>query len=202
MTAIAHVADDLRLEAARIAFALIRFEEAAAQPYRASTPPGMLAVGAEAYVFTPSWRRVPRQEVESFLAGLPSPALLSPTTTRGVIALTLLHELSGERRRWAEKTLSNFTAGFDELTGQFGLLPDSRILLEFDEESHVFSFSGARLWTQQFGVQVGWRMIRLENDVRAQARLMLRRSTGECSWGDSCPVPYVQPPQSHGPGAT
>jgi hypothetical protein len=201
MTAIASLPGDLRLEAARIAFALIRFEEAAAQPYRASTPPGMLAIGTEAYLFTPSWRRIPRHEVELFLAGLPSPALLSPTTTRGMVALTLLHELSGERRRWAEKTLSNFTAGFDELTVQFGLSPESRILLEFDEESHVFSFRGTRLWTQQFGVQVGWSMISLENDPRAQARLMLRRSTGERSWGDSCPVPYMQPPHTHEPAA-
>lgn len=189
MTATASLPNDLKLEAARIAFALIRFEEAAAQPYRAETPAGMPAIGTAAYVFTPSWRRVPRDQVESFLASLPSPSLLSPTTTRGVIALTLLNELSGERRRWAEKTLDNFTAGFDELAAKFGLSQESGILLEFDDESHVFSFRGTRLWTHQFAVQVGWRMIPLENDPRARARLMIRRSTGEWSWGDSCPVP-------------
>lgn len=199
MTAIAPVADDLRLEAARVAFALIRFEEGAAHPFRAHTPPGMLALGTEAYVFTPSWQKVPRQEVEAFLAGLPSPALLSPTTTRGMVALTLLHELSGDRRRWAEKTLNNFTAGFDEMSRQYQLSPDSRILLEFDDESHLFSFSGTRVWTQQFGVQVGWNMIPLENDPRAQARLMLFRSDGATSWGGSCPVPYMRSPEDHGP---
>jgi hypothetical protein len=98
-----------------------------------------------------------------------------------MVALTLFHELSGDRRRWAEKTLSNFTTVFDELSGRFGLTSASRILLEFDEESHVFSFAGTRLWTEQFGVQVGWNMIPLENDPRAQARLMLRRSDGKWS---------------------
>jgi hypothetical protein len=191
MTAIAPESGDLLLEAARIAFALIRFEEGAAHPFRAHTPPGMLALGTEAYVFTPSWQKVPVKDVDAFLAALPSPALLSPTTTRGMVALTLLHELSGDRRRWAEKTLTNFTAGFDDLSRQLHLSADSRILLEFDEESHAFSFAGTRLWTQQFGVQVGWNMISLENDPRAQARLILFRSDGGRSWGESCPVPYV-----------
>jgi hypothetical protein len=181
MTAIAPLPDELRLEAARIAFALLRFEEAVVHPLRAHTSPGELAVGTQAYVFTPSWRKIPREEVASFLVGLPSPALMSPTTTRGMVALTLFHELSGDRRRWAEKTLSNFTTVFDELSGRFGLTSASRILLEFDEESHVFSFAGTRLWTEQFGVQVGWNMIPLENDPRAQARLMLRRSDGKWS---------------------
>jgi hypothetical protein len=99
--------DDLLLQAASLAFALLRFEEGAAHPHRGSTPPGMLRLGEEAYQFTPSWRSVPRADVPAFLAALPSPALLSPTTTRGTVALTLLAELSGERAVWARKTLTN-----------------------------------------------------------------------------------------------
>jgi hypothetical protein len=188
MTAIATNADDVRLGAARIAFALIRFEEVAAHPMGGSTPPGSLRVGAEAYLFLPSWRKIPRDDVETFLVSLPSPALLAPTTSRGVIALLLLHELSGDRRRWAEKTLSNFAAGLAEVGPTLGLSPTSRILVEFEEESHVFSFAAVREWTQHFPVQVGWSIAPLERDDRADARMMLRRSDGQWFRGRSCMV--------------
>ena len=115
--------------------------------------------------------------------GLPSPALMSPTLTRGMIALTLVDELTGERRKWAEKTLSNFTVCFDEICTKLGLSASSRFLLEFYEESHVFSHGAVRLWTQQFGVQVGWLCDSLRNDPRADARMILRRSDGMWSTG-------------------
>ena len=182
MTATATSTDALRLEAARIAFALIRFEGAAAHP----TPSGSPGVGSEACVFLPSWRQVPADEIETFLVGLPSPALLAPTTIRGVIALMLMHELSGDRRRWAEKTLSNFAVGLEESASELGLSPTSRILLEFREESHMFSFAGVREWTQQFAVQVGWSIGPLERAGRADACLMLRRSDGQWFPGQSC----------------
>jgi hypothetical protein len=181
--------EDLRLEAARLACALIRFEDVAAHPSRGATPPGAPRVGTEAYVFQPSWVTVPRDEVATFLVGLPSPALLSHTTTRGVLALTLLHELSGDRRRWAEKTLSNYAAGLEELGPQLGLSPASRILLEFDEESLVFSFAAVRELTQQFAVGVGWSIERLERDDRADACMVLLRSDGKRFQGRSCMLP-------------
>lgn len=112
MTAIASGSDGLRLEAARLAGALLRFEEQAAH--------------------------------------------LSPTTTRGVVAVTMRHELSGERRQGAEKTLSNVAAGLDELAPKLGLTQTSRVLVEFDQESHGFSFGAVREWTQRFPVQVSW----------------------------------------------
>jgi len=202
MTTIATNTDDLRLEAARIAFALIRFEEVAAHPAGASTPPGSLRVGTEEYVFLPSWRAVPRNEVETFLVGLPSPALLAPTTSRGVVALMLLHELSGDRRRWAEETLSNFAGGLEEIGPRLGLSPTSRILLEFDEESHVFSFAGVREWTQQFPVRVGWSIWSLEGDDRADARMMLRRSDGRPFPGRSCLVLHMHRPHEPESGAS
>jgi hypothetical protein len=192
----------VRSEAARIAFALIRFEGVAAHAMRGSTPPGVLQVGTEAYVFLPSWRHVPRDQVEAFLVGLPSPALLAPTTMRGTIALTLLDELSGERRRWAEKTLNNFAAGLEETRSQLTLSPTSRILLEFDEESHVFSFAGVCDWSQQFPVQVGWSISRLAGDDRADACLMLMRSDGKRFRGRSCMIPPGWLPHDSEGGAT
>jgi hypothetical protein len=107
----------LRAEAARLTLALLRFEETAAHLSGASTPPGSPRLGTEAYVFTSSWKPIPRDELEAFLVGLPSPALLVPSTIRGSIALLLLHELSGDRRRWAEKTFSNYLEALDEMTG-------------------------------------------------------------------------------------
>ena len=181
MSAPAIASEHLRQEAARIAFALIRFDEVLAYPPTHHTAPGEPVVGTDAYVFMPSGQAVPRQQVEDFLVSLPSPALLSPTLTRGMVALTLVHELGGDRRRWAEKTLSNFTNGFDELSAQLHLSADSRILLEFDSESHVLSHPGVRLWTHQFAVQVGWVLRRLDHDPRAEARLQVRRSDGAWS---------------------
>src|SRR6266487_3742532 len=59
------VAPNKRLKlAARVAAALIRFEQVAAYPMGGSPPPGALRVGIDAYVFMPSGRRVPRDQVE------------------------------------------------------------------------------------------------------------------------------------------
>jgi hypothetical protein len=185
MTAVAANTDDVRLEAARLASALIRFAQIAAHPLKASTPPGSLQVGTDAYVFAPSSRWVPRDQVEMFLVSLPSPALLAPTTIRGIIALILLHELSGDRRRGLEHELGNCAAALEEIGPQLGLSPRSRILVEFDEESHVFSFAAVREWTQQFLVQVGWSITSLDGENRADARMLLRRSDGQSFPGRS-----------------
>ena len=194
--------DNVRVEAARLAFALIRFEGVAAHAPTGTTPPGVLKVGTEAFVFSPSWRSVPYNEVEAFLIGLPSPALIAPTMTRGVITLTLLHELSGDRRRWAEKTLSNFAAGLEETSSKLGLSATSRILLEFDDESQVFSFAAVWEWSQQLAVNVGWTIAPLDGDARADACMKLMRSDGKWFQGRSC----ILPPDwsRHGPddGAT
>ncbi len=185
MTAIAANTDDVRLEAARLASALLRFAQVATHPLHGYTPPGSLTVGTDAYVFMPSGHKVPRDQIETFLVRLPSPALLAPTTMRGMIALILLHELSGDRRRGFQYELDNFAAGLEEIDPQLGLAPTSRILVEFDEESHVFSFAAVREWTQRFVVQVGWSVTSLEGEKRADARMLLRRSDGRSFPGRS-----------------
>ena len=182
-------ADDLRAEAARLAFALLRFESAVAHPPRASTARGALKVGTEAYVFIPSWKPVPLGEVEAFLVAMPCPALLAPTTMRGTIGLLLLDELSGERRRWAEKTFRNFAVCLDETIGQLGLSPEARILVEFDGESHVFPLAVVREWSRQFAVHVGWNIGPLAGEPRADAVLGLRRGDGKWYEGRSCWLP-------------
>src|SRR3989442_9819422 len=116
-----------------LASALHRIASIAPHPLTTSTPPGSLRVGTEAYVFIPSSRWVPLDQLETFLVSLPSPALLAPTTIRGMIALTLLHELSGERRRGFEHELDNCAAALEEIGPQLGLSATSRILVEFDE---------------------------------------------------------------------
>ena len=178
MTPIAVITDDVRREAARLAAALLRFEEVATHPTLGNTPPGVLEVGRDAYIFIPFLHRIPREEIETFLVSLPSPALLAPTNSRGMIAVMLLHELSGERRAGFQHELENAAAALDDLASQLGLSATSRILLEFDEESHVFSFAAVREWTQQFPVRVGWSMGKLDGEDRAEGRLMLRRSDG------------------------
>lgn len=189
MTSAALAPDDARRGAARIAYALLRIKEPMASPLGAHAPTGHPVLGTDAYAFTPSWRVIPRAEIVSFLVSLPSPALLSPTTTRGMVALTLLHELSGDRRRWGEKTLSNFTTCLDQMSAQLGLTVDSGVLLELDDESDVYPLATVRLWTQQFGVQVGWSLSPIAGNPRAQAQLAVRRSDGR----------WFRPPQSYRP---
>lgn len=190
MTVTVPIPGDLRSEAARLAFALIRFSQVPAHPGRGGTPPGVPRIGTDAYVFTPSSRRIPASDVESFLVGLPSPAILLPTTGRGAIALHLLHELTGDRRRSAEKGFSNAAAAFDEVAGPgLELSPSSRILVEFDDESHIFSYAAVRECFLQFAVSVGWNIAPLTDDPSADACLKLVRSDFKPFSGRSCMLP-------------
>ena len=187
MTAADDGAEPLRL-AAELAFALLRFEQGAAHPSRFARPSDRGEVGVDAFVFIPSWREVARDAVVPFLTSLPSPAALVPSTMRGHVALLLLDELAGDRRRWMQKTIDNFGAGLDHAAGQLALDEASPIVLEFDDEVHVFPLAVLRLCMQRFPVQVAWSVGSLEHDRRATARLMLMRSDGTHSWGGSCPV--------------
>jgi len=169
--------DDTLRDAATLTFALIRFAQGAAHPPRVS-PPGIPRLGEEAWVFAPSVRRVRLEDAPAFLAGLPCPAMLLPTTTRGIVSLQLLNELSGERATGARKEFANQRAGLQELAGQLGLSAESRILLECGDETHIVSLAVLSLWTERFLVQVGWSVGPLEGDSRASARLNLYRSDG------------------------
>ncbi|HEY9226172.1 MAG TPA: hypothetical protein VIP11_05965 [Gemmatimonadaceae bacterium] len=179
---------ELRLQAASLAFTLLRFTAGAAHMDRSSTPPGMLHTGTECYLFAPSWRRIPLGDVPQFLADLTSPALLTSTTTRGIATLTLFNELADERRAWAEKSLSNQQAGLEMMAQQLDLSPDAQVLLQFEEEEHWYPLAVLRAWCAQFVVDAGWSLRRYQDDARAQARLMLFRSDGARSWGDACPI--------------
>src|SRR5437016_125413 len=146
--------DDALRDAASLAFALIRFAEGAAHPLR-GTPSGTPRVGDEVYVFGPSSRRVPREDVPKFLAGLPAPAMLYPTTIRGIIALQLLSELSGDRAAGARKEFANQRGGLDEVAHQLGLTAASRVLLRFGDDDR-FRFQRSvravpRLWRRVLG---------------------------------------------------
>ncbi len=176
-------ADDALRDAASLTFAVIRFAEGAAHSHRGSTARGMPRLGEDAYVFAPSLRHVRREDVPAFLAGLPSAAMLFPTTIRGVVALQLLNELSGDRAAGARKEFANQRGGLEELAGQLGLTADSPILLEFGDEAHVVSLAVLLLWSERFAVHVGWNIGRLEGDPRASARLNLFRSDGVKSRG-------------------
>lgn len=178
--------NDLRAEAARLAFTLLRFASAAGYPFPGFEHPGALKVGSEAWVFGPSWQRVPSSGVEPFLAGLPSPALLHPTLMRGEVSLLLLDELTGERRLWGEKTLSNLVSGLDQAAARLALPNTARVLVEFDDESDVFSLAAVREWAGTLAVHVGWNLAPLAHEERAEACLMLIRADDREFPGRSC----------------
>jgi hypothetical protein len=62
MTATAPQTDQLRREAARIAFALLRCAEAAAHPMDGHAPPGAPRIGTDADLVLPSRRATPRHQ--------------------------------------------------------------------------------------------------------------------------------------------
>jgi len=176
MASPAFVHDDLAHHAAELAAAMLRFLEPLAHlaRFRSSKPAPI--VGVDAYVFSPSPRLIPRDQVAGYLAALPSPAVLAPTTTRGVIALTMLHELSGERRTAMQHQLDNQLAALEA----FAHAPaDDRVLLEFDDESHVFTLGAVRVWAERFSVLVGWNMRSSDEASRAEWRLNLVGGDGE-----------------------
>jgi hypothetical protein len=176
---------DIRVQAARLAFAMLRFEDGAAH-LRPGASDERPRVGAGCFMFTPSWTQMSAADVAPFLAGLASPALLSCTTTRGVYNLTLLEELNGERRACAQKTLDNCAAFMRRVGAQLQLTPESNIILQFDDQEVVFSFAALLTASSQFAVQVGANMRPYSADERAKARLMLFRSDGAVCWGGSC----------------
>lgn len=182
MTAPLFQPDDSLRDAAALTFAIIRFAEGAAHPPRVQRE-GLPRLGEETWKFAPSTRQVSLEDVPAFLAGLPSPAMLCPTTTRGIVALQLLSELSGERATGARKEFANQRAGLQEMADQLGLTAESRILLEFGDEAHLVSFAALTLWTERFLVQCGWAIGPLVDDARASARLTLYRSDGVNSRG-------------------
>ena len=181
MTPPAVVPGDANLDAGRLAAAMLRFQEPLAHLMSVSTPQGIPIIGVDAYVFLPSSRRVLRPDVDAYLAALPGAAFIATTTTRGMLALVLLEELSGERRVSLQKELDNQYTGLLELAPG----PDTdRVLLEFDEETNLFSMAGVRRWAQRFGLTVGWSIEPCPEPDRAEWRLNLlggdgrRRSKG------------------------
>ena len=177
MTVPQALSDDDLLSAASLAFAMLRFEGEAAHSSGAHTPQGRPRLGIDAYRFFPGGQ-VLAADVPRFLADLPSPAVLVPTTTRGLVALILLDELREDRASRIQPELTNQQAGLEEMAAQIGLSATSRILLEFSGETIVQPLTVLRVWAQRFAVVVGWSIAPLKDDPRASARLNLFRSDG------------------------
>lgn len=175
--------DDLHMGAAQLAFELLLFEHGAAHPGRAYVPEGQPRVGEAAYVFLPSARRIATADVPAFLAGLPSPALISATTSRGVSALLLLDELAGARRVGFEKALANQTAAVEQLASRLKLTDESAVAVEFDDRSRTFPLAALREWARSFVCTVGWNLDRPLDRRHADARLLLIRSDGGLTKG-------------------
>ena len=175
MTAPAFDRDDLLLEAATLASAILRYEERAAHQSGSHTPAGVSIIGQDAYVFPPSSRRVPRDQIPAFLAALPGPAVLAPTTVRGTVTLTLLQELSGDRRASIQHNLDNQVAGLNDMA------PGSdsdRVLVAFDDQMHLFSLGAVRLWASRFGILVGWNITPCTEPGQAEWQMNLFSSSG------------------------
>lgn len=165
------------LDAARLAAAMLRFQEPLAPLMEGTTPAGHPVVGVDAYSFVPFPKRVLREDVPEFLAALPCPAMLAPTISRGIVSVTLLDELSSERRAAMQHELDNQLGFFRD--DRFATASDTdRVLLEFDDESLEFPFGAVRLWAGRYGILVGWNLGPCEDHVRAEWRIKLIAGDG------------------------
>lgn len=175
------------LEAGQIVATVLRFQEPLARPMSKHTSEGMPVVGVDSYVFLPSPRPVRRSQLAAHLASLPCPALLAPTTARGVVGLILLDELSGERRAAMQHELGNQSA----LLAEWAPGSDTdRVLIEFDDESHQFSLAAVRLFARHYGILVGWNVGACGDAGGAEWRMNLFGGDGErCSRGVGQPPP-------------
>lgn len=168
--------DDPAFQAAELAAAILRFQEPLAHLATFRSDKRSPIIGVDAYAFAPSPRLIPRDQVSGYLAALPSPAVLAPTTIRGVIALTMLHELSGERRAAMQHQLDNQMAALETCAHASA---DDRVLLEFDDESLVLTLGAVRVWAQRYGVLVGWNLTSSDDPARAKWRLNLVGGDGQ-----------------------
>ena len=180
--------DGLAYEAGVLAFAMLRFESDAAHPTLAAIPRGVPRIGVDCYVFAPSSRHVLVADVPGFLATLQSPAVLIPTTTRGVVSLMLLDELSGERRASAERALKSQRDAVERRATELGLTDDSVILLQFAAEEHRIRLAALRERCDRFAIAIATSLVSHDDDDSAQARLILVRSDGVTSSVEPCPV--------------
>lgn len=178
MTAPGIRVDENHLRAATLTFALLRFEDGATHADRSCHLPAAPHLGEDAYVFLPALRPIACGDVVSFLAGLPSPALLVPTTKRGIVALTLLSELSGERATGARKIFANQRANVEVKAKQLRATPATEVLLSLPDETHAFSFEIVRVWSERFAVQIGWNIVPKVDDSVVRAQFALFRSDG------------------------
>lgn len=182
--------------AAGLAFALLRLAGGAAHPDVAAPPRGVPRVGSECYRFAPSSQAVMIADVPLFLTTLPSPAILIPTTTRGVVSLMLLDELSGHRRASAEAAFRLQCANLKRRIDKLQLRDDSVVLLQFDDEERLFPLSALSIQRRRFLVAVPSQLEPYTDDSRANARLTAVRSDGAWSWGLICPIDYPGEDQS------
>jgi hypothetical protein len=164
---------------------MIRFAEGAAHPARGHTPEGVPRLGEEFYSFVPSSKRVRVEDVPRFLSELSAPAFLLPTTTRGIVSMHLVDELSSVRAQSMEHEFENQIDGLNKLVTQYGIADDARVLLEFGDETHVTTIDVLKTWSKRFAVNVGWSISQLAGDPRASVRLNLFRSDGVNSVGNS-----------------
>jgi hypothetical protein len=186
--------EEARLQAAALTFAMLRFEQESGHESHASDPDNR-RLGLDHFVFLPSWKSISREEVVPFLASLSSPALIFPTTTRGVASLILLDELTGERRKWARKTLDNQLAIIDELASRFSppFNGESKVLLEFAGETHLLTLNSVREWSKQFSAPTRWSLGDSRNDPRAPARFRLIGSDGRVNPEWTAFAPWERP---------
>jgi hypothetical protein len=164
------------LEAARVAVAMLRFQEPLAHLQASSTPEGMPVIGVDAYVFLPSPQPILRPQLAEYLTTLSCPAFLAPTTARGFISVSLLDDLSADRRRAMKHHLSNQVSGLTEMAP--GADAD-RVLLEFDDEVHLFSLGAVRRWAGFYPVFVGWSIWPSSDRSRAEWQMNLFGGDGK-----------------------
>jgi len=180
-------ADDLDQFAASLTAAMLRFEIERLPRNPIMLPhdqPGRL--GEAAFVFLPDQRLVESGDLAGHLASLPKPVMLAALATKGYVATWWRDGLSSRALGVWEHNVTNAQQVADGLLRSLGLTDADWILVETSQDRLHLPVAALRQWITAYRVDIRWRIVALDGDPRAKARLVLGRGDGSSSPGAGC----------------
>jgi hypothetical protein len=171
-------ASELDIAAAKLAWVMLRFVQAALPPAVKEIPELGGRLGDVAVKFFPSETVVPLAHASATLLEFPKPVALTAMSARGLVGVWFPAHLADEDRMALERMKHAAHEGLARFCRELGLTAESRLLLAAGDEVHVFPLKVLARCVRDYLVFVGWVLQPFKSDPRADARLHLVRADG------------------------
>lgn len=171
-------ATELDIAAARLAWVMLRFAQAGLPPAVKDVPELGGRLGDIAVKFFPRGETVALTHASAALLEFPKPVALTAMAARGLIGLWFQSSAPAADEVGLRKMAHAAEVGLRRFCTGLGLTADSRVLLEVEDEAHVFPVRVLARCIRDYQVFVGWVLNPLQGDRRADARLQLIRADG------------------------